>query len=201
VTRCANGHEVPDVEVACACGAATAAEVRDGVEVASGAPIVRPLSTRRLASTKDAGVAMLVGAVLVALGTLLPWADIHLGDVSFQRTGWQLGSGGATNADPVVIVLAAGAMALAGILELAGRARGSAAVRWSLVPTVLAGFAVTRSWLASWHLSPGATVSRGLGGVVSLLGVACGLVGVVFAAQGARRRPPDRPTDRVSGDD
>ena len=125
--------------------------------------------------------------MLVALGLFFPWAVIHLGTITYSRNAWQLGANGAANSDPFFILLGAGLMVVAALVQFGVIRLRRTRYRYPIAPCLLAAFAILRSWLASWQLLPGATVSRGVGGWISLLGVACGVVASIFAMQASRR--------------
>ncbi|MBW4078960.1 MAG: hypothetical protein HIU84_10735 [Acidobacteria bacterium] len=121
-----------------------------------------------------------VGAALVFAGTFLPFARFTLSNgFAFSRTDWQLGAnssvtfGGAPLLLIDVAVVLLGFFAVEGVLGTARTVSGR--------PTSLAFQFWMLIWLASelkstfpgtWTGVPGTTVTRGLGGWVSALGVA-----------------------------
>ncbi len=148
--------------------------------------ITRPTGPARTTSPLAGGL-LLLSAGLIFIGTLLPWAVLKFGSTTIStRTAYQLGGSGSVNSDAIFIDIAIVILALIGLRELGIFPATRFFSRSPLIATIYAAFVVLRSWLATWNLSGGVHVQRGIGGWVAMAGLACGLVASVISL---RARP------------
>ena len=147
-----------------------------------------------------------VGAALVVLGTFLPFAHLTLSDgLVFSRTDWQMGAnssvsfGGAPLLLIDLAVLLLGFFAVEGVLGTARTVRErrtSLAIQFWMLVLLAVEFKST--FPGTWTGVHGATVSRGSGGWVTVLGV---LVLIGAYAGEVRRYGLARSSEEESLDD
>ncbi|MHB1208200.1 MAG: hypothetical protein ACYC1I_00655 [Acidimicrobiales bacterium] len=120
-----------------------------------------------------------VGAALVFAGTFLPFAHLTLSNgFAFSRTDWQLGANSSVTFGGAPLLLIDVAVVLLGFFSVEGvlgTARTVSGRRTSLVfqfwMLIWLASGLKSTFPGTWTDVPGTTVTRGLGGWVSALGV------------------------------
>ena len=130
---------------------------------------------------KNAGVMMLAGAFLVALGTLLPWFRVSSGIFSVQRNAFQFGQNlSMTLAPGPIILVMALVMAYDGLRLVGIFGGGKESFARPTVSTVIAGVDVFAGMTSTFSANGGVAASLSFGPLISILGVIAGLGAVVL---------------------
>jgi len=130
---------------------------------------------------KNAGIMMVAGALLVAVGTALPWFNVSSGYYSINRNAFQFGANlSMTLAPGPIILIMALVMAYDG-LRLLGIFGGSKeSFSRPTVSTVIVAVDIIAGMTTSFSSSSQVVYSVSFGPLVSILGVAAGVGAIVL---------------------
>lgn len=126
-----------------------------------------------------AGTFCLVGGALIAAGSFLPYVVVTtVFGISISRNVFQLGQNLSMTYDgPLILVV--GLLLVFRGLNLKGTLESKRLGTWSPIwISILAALVVLSSWLSTFPVSSAVAFSRGVGGIVSLIGALSGFVAV-----------------------
>ena len=167
--QCANNHEMTPQQQYCpTCGA-------EHKSITSSSTTV--LTSNR----KNAGIMMIAGAALVAVGTALPWVSASLGYYSITRNAFQFGKNlSMTLAPGPIILIMALVMAFDGLRLLGIFGAEKENFSRPTVSTVIVAVNIFFGMTASFSSTSQVSYSISFGPLVSILGVAAGMGAIVL---------------------
>lgn len=139
---------------------------------------------------KRAGAVAIASGVVIAIGTFLPWVTaVTTFGFTLNRNAYQFGSHLSMTYDGPLILAGGIAIGLCGLVLLGVIEIRRVTWGWLLTVVCITTGAVAASWLQSWNhnpgVIPGVTFSRGIGGIVALIGCGLGFVSYGALRQGA----------------